>query len=241
MRRLGPLYPGAVALRRSTAVGWPPDLELAGDDVRRSAPWMVALGAAIGVCGFCAGWLVRWLGAAPAVAGVISLAARTALGAAMLERGLVRHCDARWPGTGAVALATVVLVRAVTVLSIAPGAWLGALVVAPVVGRWCALGLQRLGEADAVDHGLGVGAVSGWCAAVVTAAVVVGAVVVLGPAGLIAVMAAAAAGYGVAVVARRRDGAIDGGALATAAVVGEIAVLIAAAAGAAATGSPFVT
>jgi len=73
MRRLGPLYPGAVALVHSTPWRWP---ESIGNEARSPA-WVVALGVPIGVVA----WLVaaaivalppaHWLGAfvATAVAG----------------------------------------------------------------------------------------------------------------------------------------------------------------------------
>src|SRR5262249_34686967 len=64
IRRLGPLYGGAVALAHSTPVRWP---SVAGDETR-SPTWIVALGAPIGVVAYVAAALAKAIGMPPSVA-----------------------------------------------------------------------------------------------------------------------------------------------------------------------------
>jgi cobalamin synthase len=240
MRRLGPLYPGVVALRQTTAVRWPAILDTAGDDRTRSAPWMVGLGAAIGACAWSAAWLVGWLGAPPALGGAIALAVVAALGAAVVETGTARRCDGWWPGTGPLAVALLVTLRATALLSTAPAAWAGVLIAAPLVGRWSALVVQRTGADGAGRRDLIVGPVSWFVLGAVTVAVVVAASALAGAGGFVGVLLAGGAAVGLSARLRHREGGLGPDVLALAAATGELAVLLCAAVDHAAALSPFV-
>ena len=69
-RRLGPLYGGAVALVQSTSWKWP--TEVAAAD--RSAGWVVALGAPVGLVAWLVTALVRGAGLPPNIAALAGLA-----------------------------------------------------------------------------------------------------------------------------------------------------------------------
>src|ERR1700690_210071 len=89
MRRLGPLYGGAVALVHSTPVSWPTEI---GDEVR-SPGWIVALGAPIGVAAWAAAALAHAAGIPAPIAAIIGLAILTLASAALVERGLADRID----------------------------------------------------------------------------------------------------------------------------------------------------
>jgi len=244
MRRLGPLYPGAVALRQTTALRWPIGLITAGDDIARSAPWMVAIGAALGLCGYSVGWVLGGLGAAPALAGVVALAVATALGGGVVELGLARHADQARVGAGPLAIALLALLRATALLSTSTGLWLGALVLAPAAGRWGALLVQRLDDTRPLDptpvgRDLLVGAAPWPVVAAAGAVLGVAATFAFGWTGVVAVAAAGGAAVGVAYDARRRERTVGADAVATAAAAAELVTLVAAAIAHAATLSPF--
>ena len=242
MRRLGPLYPAAVALRQTTAVRWPPGLVLASDDLARSAPWMVAVGAAIGLCAWSAAWLLGSAGAAPAVGGAFALVAMAGLGALAIEAGVARRAELLGTGAGAAAIALLVLTRAVALLATHPDQWLGALVAAPLLGRWGALLVQRLGEpVSAGDRDLVVGSGSWTQVAVISAAVAIAAIVLVGWSALAAMIVAGGAAVGLGLDAERRDGRLGRDAIAAVAAAGELVLLVAAAAAHPAIASPFAT
>jgi adenosylcobinamide-GDP ribazoletransferase len=258
MRRLGPLYPGAVAIRQTTAMRWPADLRATIDDAVRAAPWMVVIGGLIGVAAWLVGWLVGQLGVAPAVRGAVAIVSLSLFGAAILDVGLARTIE-RWfgrdgddvaPGglgaigaAGTTALLAGAVVRVVAFLAIRPSAWLAALVVTPLVGRWAALALQSLGEVIeppvADRRSLLVGDVGWGQAIVVTAAVAVVAVVALGWAALLILVVAAAVGFGIGLATERSRGGLDGQTLAATAAVCEVVALIGIAAIAPALASPW--
>jgi hypothetical protein len=240
MRRLGPLYPGAVALRQTTAVRWPAVLDTAGDDRARAAPWMVGLGAAIGACAWSAAWLLGALGAAPALGGAVALVVATALGAAVVEAGVARRFEAWWASTGAVAVTGLVVVRATALLAIAPSAWLGVLISAPLAGRFAALLAQRTGADGGHRRDLVVGPSSWFTVAAVGLAVVVATSALAGTGGLVGVLIAAAAAFALAGWLRHTGSGVDADGLALAAAIGELAVLVCAAIDHTAVASPFV-
>jgi hypothetical protein len=239
MRRLGPLYPGAVALRQTTALRWPPLLDIAGDDLERSAPWMVGLGAAIGAGAYAAAWLVGWLGAAPAVGAVIALAVTVALGAAVVETGWARRVDGWWSGTAPLALVQLVVVRAAALLATRPEAWAGVLIAAPLVGRFAALVAQRAGAIGGGRRDLVVGPVSWFVLGVVATAVVVATAALAGAGGFAGAVIAGAAALALSAWLRRGPG-VGPDDLALAAAIGELAVLVAAAVDHPALVSPFI-
>jgi adenosylcobinamide-GDP ribazoletransferase len=253
MRRLGPLYPGAVALRQTTAIRWPGELRATADDSQRSAPWMVAMGAALGVAAWVVGWIAGELGVVPALRGALAVIALIALSAALLDVGLARTVE-RWlardedgapplGAAGVTALIGTALLRVVAMLAIRPSAWLAALVVAPLIGRWAALLLQRLGdvlEAPAGDRrSLVVGEI-GWAqVGIVTGLVALIAVLGLGWSALAVVAAAGAVAFAVGLASERRRGGLDGDALAAAAACCEVLAFLGIAAVAPALLSPW--
>src|SRR4051794_15314680 len=90
MRRLGPLYGGAVALVHSTP--WRGPAEGAGDELR-SPLWGGALGVPIGGIGYGGGPLVKACGLPLPIAALLGLATLTAASAGLIERGLVERID----------------------------------------------------------------------------------------------------------------------------------------------------
>lgn len=239
MRRLGPLYPGAVALRHTTAIKWPADLRIANDDSLRSAPWMVVIGAVLGLVAWAVGWLAGLIGVVPALRGALAVVTLTALTAALLDLGLARTVE-RWLGradddpalgaAGTTALLSAAVIRVVAIVSIRPSAWLAALVVAPLVGRWSALCLQRLGDLleppMSGKRSLLVGDVSWLQVGVVTALVAVIAVLGLGFGALLVLAALAAVTFVVGLLVERGRGGLDGHSLAAVAALCEVCALI---------------
>jgi adenosylcobinamide-GDP ribazoletransferase len=242
MRRLGPLYPGAVAIRQTTAMRWG-DLRATADDTLRSAPWMVAVGAVLGIGAWLCGWLVGRLGVTAALQGAIAIAALTALSAALLDVGLARTVE-RWLArdrdeaaigpAGTIALVTAALVRVVALISIRPSLWLAALVVAPLVGRWAALALQRLGDLLepplAERRSLVVGEVSWGALGLVTLLVSVLAVLGLGWPALLILLAVGAIAFAIGLAVEKQRGGLDADTLAAVAALCEVIALVGAAA-----------
>src|SRR5580704_7695709 len=151
MRRLGPLYGGAVALVSTTAWRWPSTLETEA----RSPGWIVAVGVPIGLVAYVVGALVYALGTPASIGALFALAAFAAGSAGLAERGLADRVDsyATTPGPATVvALVLFTLVRAAAIVAVAPDHWLGVLVTTAVVGRWTAVFLQAIGD-PIDDHG----------------------------------------------------------------------------------------
>jgi cobalamin synthase len=245
MRRLGPLYPGAVAIRQTTVMRWPSDLRATIDDAVRAAPWMVIIGGVLGVVAWIAGWLVARLGVPAALSGAVAITTLSLLGAAIADVGLARTVE-RWLGRGEDAAAAPPLapigpagttallaggvVRVVAFLSIRPSAWLAALIVVPLVGRWSALTLQRLGEVlepPAADRrSLLVGDVTWGQVGMVSAIVVVAAVVAVGWSALLILLVAGLLSFVIGFLVERGRGGLDGHTLAATAAVCELIALV---------------
>jgi cobalamin synthase len=229
MKRLGPLYPAAVALRRTTVLRVGPD-GVTGDDLPRSAPWVIALGAATGFAAYAAAWLAARWGASPLLAAAAAIAVLAIVGGAITESGFARWAERRAGRAAVIASVTAVIVRFAALSSIAPGRWLAALVVAEIAARWSALLLQRLGDPildDAGRPGLSVGEVSWGMVGAVSAAVAIAAAVAFGWRGIGALVACGAASFALGLEAQRRDGQPGSDALAAAAAIGGSVVLIA--------------
>lgn len=233
MRKLGPLYGGAVALIHSTPWPWPSDAQ--GDE--RSPGWVVVLGLPVGLAAWLAAELARGLRLPASVAALLGLAALTLASAAIVERGVAQRIDEldrqeRTPGVAAVVtLVFAVLVRAAAVISLPPAHWLGAFVGAAVLGRWCAVFLQALGDPILDDHAprsLVAARTSPWLTAALTIAVAFVAGAALGRAGLVAMAIGGALAFALGVDAQRRDRGLSAPVVATAAAVGELVALLAA-------------
>lgn len=232
MRRLGPLYPALVALGRTTILRSPPGLRVAGEDLPRTAPWVIAIGVATGFCGWVAAWLPARGGGSPVLAAALAIAAAVAIGGAVVELGALRWAERRAGRAAGVAIGAVALVRFGALASVRPGRWLAALVLAELVGRWAALLLQRLGDPildDAGRPGLSMGEVSWAVVGVASLAVVAASAWMFGWAGVAALVVIAAAAFGLGLEAQRRDGQPDGDTLAAAALLGGTIALVAAA------------
>jgi adenosylcobinamide-GDP ribazoletransferase len=229
MRRLGPLYGGAVALVHSTPWRWPDTIA----DEPRSPAWMVALGAPIGVAAWVTASLARAAGLPPHLAAILGVAALTLASAGLIERGLAERVD-RWQGQARPTTAAVVTLVFVTALRIAafasvePGRWLGVLVGAAMAGRWAAVFLQSIGDPIGDDAGRSLVATPApaWLAAALGLGVAAVIVLALGKIGIVAVLLTVALSFAIGLDAQRREGALSAPAVATAAAIGEIAVLL---------------
>jgi cobalamin synthase len=230
MRRLGPLYPAAVAIRRTTVARIPRVLGVAGEDLPRSAPWVVALGAVTGFLAYTAAWLAARWGASPMLAAACAVAALAIAGGAVAEGGFARWAEQRAGRAAVIASVTSLVLRFAALASIAPGHWLAALIVAELAARWSALLLQRLGDPildDAQRPGLSVGEVSWGVVGAVTLGVAIAAGWGFGGRGVAMLLACGLAAFVLGLEAQRRDGQPTSDALAAAAAVGGTIVLIA--------------
>ena len=233
MRRLGPLYGGAVALVHSTPWRWPDAVA----DEARSPGWVVAVGAPIGLVAWALSALALAAGMPASVGAVLAVAVMTFASAALVERGLAERID-RWQGGGAaglgagavVALALVTALRIAAVAAVRPDRWLAILVATALVGRWSAVFLQALGEPVKDDHArrsLVAAPAPAWLIAALGVAALAISVVALGAkAGIAAVAVTAAVSLGLGLEAQRRDGGLSAPVAATAAAAGELVVLL---------------
>jgi len=231
MRRLGPLYPASVALRRTTVMRVGPNAPI-GEDLARSAPWVVGLGAITGFAGYATAWVVARWGASPLLAAAAAVAALAIVGGAVMESGFARWAERRAGRAAVIASVTSMVVRFAALASIAPGRWLAALVVAELAARWSAVLLQRLGDPifdDAERPGYSVGEVSWGVIGAVTAAVAIAAAWAFGWRGIAALVACGACAFALGLEAQRRDGQPGSDALAAVAALAGAIVLVAAA------------
>ncbi|WP_428269799.1 adenosylcobinamide-GDP ribazoletransferase [Haliangium sp.] len=158
MTRLGPLYPGLVALGCLTRLPAPGSSSTMPEDLPRGGAWVPVAAALLGalMAGVAIG--AASLGLVPAVAGALALTVGAALTGGLHEAGLAYVAERmvsrtsasadererRTAGTLAV-LATVAL-RALALLGCGVAVWPAALVVAPVAARWGAVLLAQLGH-----------------------------------------------------------------------------------------------
>ncbi|MEP6860244.1 MAG: hypothetical protein ABJE66_06475 [Deltaproteobacteria bacterium] len=231
MRRLGPLYGGAVALVHSTPWRWP--AEVASDELR-SPLWVVALGVPIGVVAYVVAALVKACGLPLPIAALLGLATLTAASAGLIERGLVeridRSADTHSPTVPAILiLVFVTLVRAAAILSVAPKAWLGVFVATAVIGRWAAVFLQSLGDPIMDDHSprsLVATPAPLWLTAAISAGALALTIVALGKLAIVVVAFSAALTFGLGLDAQRRDRGLSSPIVACAAAAAELLTLL---------------
>lgn len=229
MRRLGPLYGGAVALVHSTPWRWPDTI---GNEAR-SPFWIVALGAPVGVVAWLAAALIKGAGMPATVGAIVGLAVLSLASAALVERGVVERLDgvhSTSPSVTAIlVLVFTTLIRAAAILSLPPAHWLGTLVAAALVGRWAAVFLQALGdpiEDDESRRSLVGTPAPAWLTAALSVGVAVITIVALGKAGVVALAVTAAIAFALGLDAQRRDRGLSSPVVATAAAVGELVVLL---------------
>jgi cobalamin synthase len=237
MRRLGPLYGGAVALVHSTPWRWP---QAIGPDERfatRAGGWIVAVAIPIGVIAWIAAALANGVGMPPTVASLIGLAVLSLASAALVERGLAEQID-RWGGdvrpqapsaVAVVALVFAILVRAAAFVSLPPSRWLGVLVATALVGRYAAVFLQAIGDPimdDDSPRSLVAAPTPAWLTAALGVGVAALSIVTLGKAGVVALAITAGLAFALGLDAQRRDRGLTAPVVATAAAIGELTVLL---------------
>jgi len=229
MRRLGPLYGGAVALVHSTPWRWPDTI---GNEAR-SPFWVVALGAPIGFVAWLAAALIKGAGMAPTIGSLVGLAVLSLASAALVERGLVERIDgSHSSGPSVTSILTLVfttLIRAAAILAIPSSAWIGVFIATALVGRWAAVFLQALGDPildDDAQRSLVATPAPAWLTAALSVGVAIVTIIALGKAGVVALAMTAAITFALGLDAQRRDRGLSSPVVATAAAVGELVVLL---------------
>jgi adenosylcobinamide-GDP ribazoletransferase len=229
MRRLGPLYGGAVALVHSTPWRWP----LSIGNEARSPFWVVALGAPIGLVAWLAAALIKAAGMPVTVAAIVGLAVLSLASAALVERGVVERIDGAHSSAPSVAsiltLVFTTAVRIAAILAVPSRAWLGVLIATALVGRWAAVFLQALGDPildDDASRSLVATPPPAWLTAALSIGVAIVTIVALGKAGVVALALTAAVAFALGLDAQRRDRGLSSPVVATAAAVGELVVLL---------------
>jgi hypothetical protein len=233
MRRLGPLYGGAVALVHSTPWRWP----LAIGNEARSSFWVVVLGIPIGLVAWLAAALIEAVDMPPSIGALVGLAVLSLASAALVERGVVEridgHIDGRHASAPSVASILVLvfgtLIRAAAILAVPASQWIGVFVATALVGRWAAVFLQALGDPildDDAPRSLVATPAPAWLTGAVSIGVVALAVFALGKAGIVALALTAAIAFALGLDAQRRDRGLTSAVVATAAAVGELIVLL---------------
>lgn len=235
-RRLGPLYGGAVALVHSTPWRWPD--ELRREPEARSSAWVVAVGVPIGLVAWLAASVMRGVGVPAPIGALVGLAMLAVASAAIVERGVVDRVD-QWQRTmhGPVAMLALVftaLIRAASIVYVAPAHWLAVFVAVAVVGRWAAAFLQALGDPITVaPDGRSLVATPAplWLTGAISLGVLALAIVALGAKpGVLAIALVALVAFGLGVDAQRREGGLSAPVVALVAALGELLVLLVASA-----------
>ena len=229
MRRLGPLYGGAVALRHSTPWRWP----LSIGNEARSPFWVVVLGLPIGFVAWLAAALLHAAGIHDAIAALVGLAVLSLASAALVERGVVERVDGQHATAPSVTSILVLvfgtLIRAAAIVVTPSGDWLGVFVATALVGRWAAVFLQALGDPildDDAPRSLVATPAPAWLVAAISVGVATATIFALGKAGVVALAVTAAVAFALGLDAQRRDRGLSSPVVATAAAVGEMVVLI---------------
>jgi len=229
MRRLGPLYGGAVALVGSTPWPWPTAVERE----TRSSFWVVAVGVPIGILGWLAAAAIRGIGAPVTIAAIAALAALTFASAALIERGVVERIDGLHVTTPSVTSVLLLLfgtlVRAAAILALPQDRWLGVFVATSLVGRWAAVFLQALGDPivdDETRRSLVATPAPAWLTAALSLGVAGFTVAQLGKAGIVALALSAAVAFGLGLDAQRRFRGLSMPVVSTVAAIAELLVLV---------------
>lgn len=231
MRRLGPLYGGAVALVSSTPWRWPD----AVTNESRSSLWVVLIGLPIGFVAWLAGGALRSIGLPVAVGAVFGLAILSLASAALMERGVAERIDGRDRSPSVPTILTLVfmtILRAACIMSIAPMHWLAVFIAVALAGRWAAIFLQALGDPIVDDDGrrsLVATPSPAWLTSAISIGVATICVVALGKRGFVALAIIAVATFFLGVDAQRRDSGLSASVVAIAAAIGEGVMLLAAA------------
>jgi cobalamin synthase len=233
MRRLGPVYPGLVALARTTALVAPETPRATEADLGRSAAWVIAVGALVGGAGWIVVKLLVEIGATPALAALAAVMAGGLIAGAIGERGLARYMARARLGEP-LTIGSTALVKWVALVSVAPPRWMAVLLVGPIVGRWSAVFLQALADPAPFERStrsLVVGQPTFPVIAILTGLVCGAAILGLGWTGAIGVGLSAIIAFTIGLRSQRKSGGIDGDVVAAAAVFGELVLVVVAAMG----------
>jgi hypothetical protein len=229
MRRLGPLYGGAVALVHSTPWRWPHSI---GNEARSSF-WVVVLGAPIGIVAWIAAALIEAAGMPQSIGAIVGLAVLSLASAALVERGVVERIDGQHASapsvTSILVLVFTTLVRAAAITALPVASWPGVFVATALVGRWAAVFLQALGDPildDDAPRSLVATPAPAWLTAALGVGVATVTVLALGKAGIVALALTAAIAFALGLDAQRRDRGLSAPVVAMAAGVGELVVLL---------------
>jgi len=228
MRRLGPLYGGAVALVHSTSWRWP----LTIGSEARSPFWIVIVGIPIGLVAWIVAALLHAAGMPATVDAVAGLATLSLASAALVERGVVERIEGRDDALGVSSLLVVLfgtLVRAAAIAWLAPASWLGVFLATALVGRWAAIFLQALGDPildDDTTRSFVATQAAPWLTAGLSIGVAIITILALGKAGIVALALTAAIAFALGLDAQRRDRGLSAPVVATAAACGELVVLL---------------
>jgi hypothetical protein len=230
-RRLGPLYGGAVALVSSTSWRWPSEVS----DDARSPGWIVALGVPVGLAAWLVAMMLQAAGLPIQLAAVFGLAMLSAASAVIVERGLAERIDhltgnaARISVPSILVLVFSTIVRCGAIAFLPQKQWLWVFLATAVVGRWCAVFLQALGDPihhDEARRSLVATPSPAWLTAAISAGVAALTILALGKAGIVALALAAIAAFTLGLEAQRRDGSLSPPVVAMAAAIGELLVLL---------------
>ncbi|HUS30819.1 MAG TPA: hypothetical protein VMZ53_20050, partial [Kofleriaceae bacterium] len=234
MRRLGPLYGGAVALIHSTPWRWPETVSVGNE--ARSPFWVVAIGFPIGLVAYVVAALLDAVGLPATICAFAGLATLTLASAAIVEKGLVARIDgseSTSPSVPAiVGLVFAILIRAAAIAAVSPDHWLGLFIAAALAGRWAAIFLQALGDPiidDDTRRSLVATPAPAWLTAAISIGVATLVIIALGKRGIVALALTAAIAFGLGLDAQRRDRGLSSAVVATAAAIGELAILLVAA------------
>jgi cobalamin synthase len=234
-RRLGPLFGGAVALASSSSLVLPGVHGAHGEEDAPAAGWVLAVGAAIGMCAYGVAALGHALGLPPAACTSVAVVIGILLGGVVVERGLGVYLSRNASGErsndsaiAATAIAGSLLVRTHLLAAIPYSQWLWAFPATWLVGRWAAMFLQAIGDPilDPPPRSLVASPPPAWVMGVATAVVAVGTVVALGWGMLLAVGLTASISFALGLIAQRRRGGIDAAVVGAAAAAGEVVTLL---------------
>lgn len=231
-RRLGPLFGGAVALASSSSLALS---GVPGDDEAPAAGWVLAIGAAIGLCAFGVAALGHALALPPAACTAVAVVVAVLLGGAVVERGLGVYLSRNAagertsdPAIAATAISGSLLVRTHLLAALPYEQWIFAFPATWLVGRWAAMFLQAIGDpiVDPPRRSLVANPPPAWVMGAATAIVAVGSVVALGWAMLLAVGLTAVIAFSLGLTAQRRRGGIDAAVVGAVAAAGEVVTLL---------------
>jgi hypothetical protein len=231
MRRLGPLYGGAVALVHSTPWRWPETVSTENES--RSPFWVVAIGLPIGLVAYVVAALLDAAGLPATVCAFAGLATLSLASAALVEKGLAARIDGAHANgltvPSVLVLVFTTLIRAAAITAVLPADWLGLFIATALAGRWAAVFLQSIGDPivdDDAPRSLVATPAPAWLTAALSIGVATLVILALGKAGVVALALAAAVAFGLGLDAQRRDRGLSSPVVATAAAVGEMAVLL---------------